>query len=106
MPEVIEQVDRKAKKEHICDYCGQKIEIGEIYEDQACVQDGVLYHWKSHMSCKELTRELQMEGYDEGLTAEDFREYVNNYLADNNISAKTWTERIAKAKEMLCGREV
>lgn len=29
--EIIKEQDRKARKPHICDYCGGTIEAGEIY---------------------------------------------------------------------------
>jgi hypothetical protein len=104
MPTVLEAATRKARKEHCCDYCGLKIEPGEMYEDATLVYDGDLYHWKSHLSCKELTRELDMfDGCDEeGLSGEAFQEYVDNYLSDKDIWFKDWAERLTKAKEMLC----
>ena len=104
MPDVIEEVIRKAKKEHVCDYCGLKIKNGEQYEDQTNVYDGRLYHWKSHLSCRELTRVLKMFDdcwYDEGLTAEMFREHVREYLSSNRIEYNGWADGIAKAKAAL-----
>lgn len=103
MPTVLETAKRKARKEHRCDFCGLKIEVGEIYEDQTAVYDGELYHWKSHFSCKKLARELNMYDYcdDEGLTADAFQEYVDQYLYGEDIHIKPWSGRIAKAKELL-----
>jgi len=103
--EVLSTVTRKAKKEHSCDYCGQKISIGETYENQTNVHDG-LYHWKSHLSCVEIARKLKMFEncwYDEGVTAEHFQETVMDYLSGKNVAHTGWKDAIAKAKEMLLG---
>lgn len=105
MPNLLRQFNRKARKEHTCDFCGLKIEVGETYEDQTCVYDGEIYQWKSHLSCEELTQKLKMFvdcWHDEGLTMDAFQEYITEFLQSRDIYLKSWTERIAKAKEMLC----
>lgn len=99
--EVIDEAIRTAKKEHVCDYCGLKIEVGEKYKDQTNVYDGRLYHWKSHLSCQELTKALKMFDdcwYDEGLTAENFHEHVREYLHSHGIEYNGWADGLAKAK--------
>lgn len=73
-------LDRKirvAKKEHECDLCGFKIGVGEKYDWQKNVFDGDLYEFKMHLSCLELAQKLNMfEGRDDGLTGDDFAEFV------------------------------
>ena len=103
MMQVLNTATHKAKKEHICSYCNKKIAVGETYENQTNVFDGELYHWKSHLSCIDLTHKLDMFGSDwgEGLSAEDFREYVLQYLRDREISFVSWTEAINKIKQIL-----
>lgn len=103
--DIIGDTTRKSNKKHICSYCGQEIPIGETYLNSVLVNDGKLYHWKSHLTCEEITKKLKMFDdfqYDEGLTADDFRECVDWFLKEKNIWFKTWPERIAKAKEILC----
>lgn len=105
MPEVLEVKRHKARQEHICDYCDQKITIGETYESQTCVNTDRIYRWKSHLSCLEIVHKLHMFSdfwYDEGLTAENFRDYVDEFLKEQNVFPENWSERIAKAKEILC----
>ena len=100
--EVIDEKICIAKKEHVCDFCGLKINIGEQYEDQFNVYDGKAYHWKTHLSCKELTGALKMFDdcwYDEGLTAENFREHVTEYLHSHEIKYNGWADGLAKVKE-------
>lgn len=102
VPEVIDEAIRTARKEHTCDYCGLKINIGEKYEDQTNIYDERLYHWKSHLSCGELTKELKMFDdcwYDEGLTADNFHEYVREYLHSHGIEYSGWADGLTKAKE-------
>lgn len=84
---------RKAKKEHKCNYCGGKILKGEEYEYSVHKIDDV-YTWKSHKHCAELTKLLNMDfDRNEGLTDDDFYEYINDYfhseisLADMAIMA-------------------
>jgi len=76
----METLDRKirvAKKEHKCDLCGFKIEVGEKYDWQKNIFDGELYEFKSHLSCLELASKLNMfEDCDDGLTSGDFVEFV------------------------------
>lgn len=64
-------------KEHICDFCNQKIEKGIKYNNSTCKFDSIVYSWKAHMSCFDLTGILAMEG-DEGITSDDFWEYVTD----------------------------
>jgi hypothetical protein len=105
MPDVLETVIRKAKKEHTCNYCGIEIMAGEMYEDQTNVYDGKLYHWKSHLTCNELVDKLKMFKdcwYSEGLTADDFCTYVDEFLRNKGALSGKWPERIARAKQLLC----
>lgn len=76
----MQTLDRKirvAKKVHKCDLCGFKIATGEKYDWQKNVHDGMLYELKAHLSCLELASKLNMfEGCDEGITGDDFIEFV------------------------------
>ena len=63
-----------ARKEHYCNYCGGLIKIGEKYRTSTLKYD-TIYTWKSHLKCSELHSLLNMEG-DEGVTYEDFHEYI------------------------------
>lgn len=101
MPEVLETKKCKAKKDHVCDYCGFKILTGEIYTNQTAVYEGTLFHWKSHISCDELASSLNMFDYaDEGVTEDYFHECVEQFLIDNDIEAANWKEKVFKAKEL------
>lgn len=80
---------QKAKKEHICDWCNQKIEIGEVYHYGVYKYD-YFYTWKNHLRCSEIASKLNMFDHcDEGVTQEDFVELVQetykNWFYNNNI---------------------
>lgn len=70
---------RKARKNHKCNFCGCVIEKGTEYHATGIVGDGHVYTWKSHFRCDELCNKLKMYDHcDEGVTENDFAEYVND----------------------------
>lgn len=77
--EVIESKDIKARKDHVCDYCGLKINKNEIYT-RSCVKSDEVYTWKNHLSCQEIASKLELFDYGEGVTQEYFIESVFDYL--------------------------
>ncbi len=69
---------KKARKNHICDYCKQFIEKGNSYDRSIHIYDS-FYMWKSHISCSKLVVFLNMNyDSDYGITSDDFIEYINN----------------------------
>lgn len=64
----------KARKDHMCDWCGQVINKGEKYQYAVYKYDDI-YSWKNHLRCMELALTLKMEGY-EGITEDIFQEYI------------------------------
>jgi hypothetical protein len=49
---VIDTGERKAIKEHKCEWCSENIETGERYKYSKCVDDGdFLGEWKAHKEC-------------------------------------------------------
>lgn len=90
-----------ARKEHVCDFCNGIIPKGEKYKYATNRYEEMLYTWKSHLSCLELINVLEMEGCGEGITSEEFVEYINDafsYLKTEG--GKTFEEKlkIVKAK--------
>lgn len=43
MPTILKETYPTAKKEHICEFCGYKIQPGQKYVRQTNVYDGVVY---------------------------------------------------------------
>lgn len=69
--------ETKAIKEHICNFCGEKIRVGEIYLKSTHKRDE-LYDWKTHRYCSNLAAKLKMYDYaDEGVTHDDFVETIS-----------------------------
>ena len=84
-----------ARKEHICELCGCKINKGQKYYRQTNVYDGCIYDWIEHEECREIASELDMyDGcdYDEGLTPDYFKEILDNYIYQEHYDdiAEDW----------------
>ena len=73
-----------ARKEHICELCGCKINKGQKYYRQTNVFDGRIYDWIEHEECGQIASKLNMYDecdYDEeGLSSEDFEEILDKYI--------------------------
>lgn len=88
----------KANKEHHCYFCGKTIEKGEQYYKSVVIYDNILYETKICKYCHSVSLALDMhddfEG--EGLSDEDFREFIWQYVYDNHFDnnidgiAKDW----------------
>lgn len=50
---LLSEVKRKARKEHKCIWCGQKIEVGETYIAEASIYDNDFQYSKWHPECRE-----------------------------------------------------
>jgi len=73
----------KAKKDHVCDWCGFIIKSGSKYQSQTNIYDGDLYVWKNHMECLAIAQKLNMfDDCDEGVTGADFCEYIDTQYHD------------------------
>ena len=73
------QTDTKAKKEHSCDFCGEKIRVGETYSKSTHKHEGSVYDWKTHKHCSDLATQMKMyDECEEGVTQDDFIEYVSS----------------------------
>lgn len=70
----------KARKVHVCDWCGCIIPIKEKYHSAVYKYDRI-YAWKNHIKCMELVVKLNMEG-DYGITSKDFHEYITEEFKD------------------------
>lgn len=82
--DVLEIKRVKARKQHRCDMCGKVIEIGEEYESQHLIEDGI-YTFCQCDRCKPYVDEIWEKGFDgyysDGLDSGTFKEYMwdNHY---------------------------
>lgn len=88
--ETISFSSRTARIEHTCAWCGGIIKKGEKYHHQRNKFDGMLYSWKSHLDCKNLVRELDMYDDGDGITEEDFKECLDEFLYEKIGDKKYW----------------
>jgi hypothetical protein len=52
---------RRARKQHACSWCGQKIEAGDSYDNQAVIFEGEMCVNKFHPECGEAAQEAGRE---------------------------------------------
>ena len=82
------QTEVKAKKEHRCSFCNERIKSGETYIKSTHIFDGSVYDWKAHKMCDYLCTKMNMYAdCDEGVTQDDFMEIISeahySILADS-----------------------
>jgi len=83
VPEILAQRDRTAAKSHVCDYCGEEIQKGEVYDWTKLSYDRWLYEWKSHKKCAYIASALwEYADPDEGMTEDDFQEACAGFCHD------------------------
>lgn len=87
MPELIStKTIFKARKQHVCSYCGGLIDVGERYTLSFIKNDGV-YEWKEHEYCNSVAEEFFQSGYfvddGDGMFAEDFENLVSELHAEH-----------------------
>ena len=71
---------RKARKEHICDFCSEFIHRGENYIHSTDKYEGRLYDWKIHEKCDFLSSQLwEYADPDEGMDEELFKESLRDF---------------------------
>lgn len=72
-----------ARKEHLCELCGCKINKGQKYYRQTNIFDGCIYDWIEHEECRKIASELDMYDEcdsDEGLSTDCFKEILDDYI--------------------------
>ena len=81
----MEQIARRyqrAKKRHVCEFCGASIEIGEKYCYQVIKDGSDFWDHKSHLECEFFCNELWefIDPWD-GMTEDDFNDGVREFCA-------------------------
>lgn len=96
---VIRELHPVAKKEHICMFCGCKINRGDTYSRKTIVNDGEIYDWICHDECLYLISVLDTQTcVDEGVSFDDFNVSVDQYIYDNK-------EKLPRNIDMMTRRE-
>lgn len=108
--QVVSERILKARKSHICDLCGLRIEKGIKYNYDFIVEGGDAWGFKSHLDCNHLAHIWFMEDdFNEGLDMIDFKEYVNlSYKAiagePANIKTQSFDEILIVVKNYLLAK--
>jgi len=85
---ILKETQPIARKEHICMFCGGRIQKGHQYLRQTNIVDGESpYDFTCHTECQSVAHYLGM--YDDcdpdyGLTDDMFRESIEQYVYDNH----------------------
>lgn len=80
---VLSKKEPKARKEHVCNWCGGVIEVGEVYDCSFNSYCGDVYTWKNHKRCMSIAHKLNMfENCDEGVNEEDFQTCITQSFTD------------------------
>ena len=74
-----------------CEFCCEKIAIGQKYVRQTNIYDGTIYDFVTHQECNEVAHELNMydDCDDSGLDGDSFRENLNAYVYANHYDEHT-----------------
>lgn len=86
-----------ARKEHICELCGGKINKGQKYYRQTNIYDGRVYDWIEHEECGQVASELDMYDecdIDDGLSSNDFGAVLDDYIHQEHYN--DFTDDIAE----------
>lgn len=82
MPEILARRNRAAAKCHTCDYCGEVIQEGEVYDWTKLTYDGRIYEWKAHKKCASIATDLwDYADPDEGMTEDIFQEACADFCS-------------------------
>jgi len=102
--EIISYNTPKAKKEHNCDWCGEKINIGSKYE-RSFIKDGNVWVWKNHFRCSKIAEELKMfdgDPVDEYFFKETVNEEYQKIMSEKHTEIyKSETFKTPTFKEQL-----
>ena len=94
---------RKARKEHICNWCRGPIKKNEVYDSQAVFHEGSVRTRKNHERCLELTKKLKLVDEGEGITQFEFQEAVEGFLYSKSQydRTKSFSENVIVACMIL-----
>lgn len=71
----LDHKNRKARKQKKCDYCGETIKVGKVYDWSKYVYDGNIYEWRCHLECAAIASEIwDYADPDEGMTEDLFQD--------------------------------
>lgn len=75
----------KARKEHRCNWCGKRIEVGEDHTATSLVYDGSAYTFRECDRCAPYVEPMMDywdNRYDEGYNGDDMYEYMRDEHPD------------------------
>lgn len=98
----------KAKKEHKCSLCGQKIEAGESYRRYSGKYDGEFFDQCFHENCTEILDKFCRDQQDEEYQQEWVAGWLYGWVCDDCPKKECCKENVFRCKNVLfvmLGRE-
>ena len=69
-----------ARKEHICGFCGCKINIGQKYIKQTNTDNNLIWNWLEHIEFGELVSKCDwVDGFD-GISEDMYDSFIVDYI--------------------------
>jgi hypothetical protein len=89
--QTLSQSKPRARKPHICEWCGRRIEVGEVYQRAALLGDDGFYDWTNCLHCGAfVTLAGIWECCDEGTTSDDIEEWEPYGEAHTVFVCRIW----------------
>lgn len=85
MPQLINRsLTEKARKEHTCNYCNGKINVGEPYIKEFLKESDYTYQFKMHPKCMFIANELYdwFDPSGNGIDSDGFSDMCHSFLQD------------------------
>ena len=89
---LVQSKTQKASKEHTCDLCGTKINVGDLYVNDRLDHKGKLYDFKSHTYCDYLGQRFydeinELDIKNRSLCKENYLNWINIVCLKYNLAS-------------------
>lgn len=78
MMEFYNQSLPKARKDHVCEFCGQKIRKGDVYSYETGKYDGDMFVRKLCLVCKNILDEFCRESREDGFSWDEITDWLSD----------------------------
>lgn len=79
-----------ARKEHICGFCGCKIDIGQKYIKQTNTDNNLIWNWLAHIECCELVTICDWVDKYEGISGDMYDSSIVDYINNHHYNEEEW----------------
>lgn len=94
--DIISNELRRARKPHVCNWCGGSIAKGDTYRDQVNADGGSLWTWKNHVACGHFAAEYCEDYYGDGVSKDSFLDAVSDMAHEKGLDDTLGTYELVK----------